>query len=406
MRPRTADAGGIAARVAGMPPRSSRSAPQQPGWRHDRAFDDVVEALSAAPPLVSAAEVLELRLRLAAVADGRAMLLQTGDCSEDMAEVSRPDTDAKARLLDELAGRLEGAAGRPVLRVGRMGGQFAKPRSQPYDSAGGRRLPAFRGHMINSEVATEEARRHDPHRMMLAYQASAGVIGRLRETRLARGVRAAGADGPWASHEALVLDYETALTRWHDESRELYLASTHLPWIGERTRRPDGAHAQLMAAIENPVGCKIGPTAGPDDVAALCEVLDPNRLPGRLVLISRMGAGLVGERLESLVRRVRAGGHPVVWLCDPMHGNTRRTHEGLKTRRLGDMIDEAVQFRRVLEDVGVPVGGLHLETAVRPVTECVGGNVVTDNEVPTCYESLCDPRLNADQAHRLIDSFL
>ncbi|MFC9975291.1 3-deoxy-7-phosphoheptulonate synthase [Spirillospora sp. NPDC127200] len=395
-RPVSAPAG------AGDGPWQRSRAPQQPDWRHHREFREVVGALAAAPPLVSAADVADLRRRLARVAAGEAMLLQAGDCSEDLADISPPDTLRKIRMLDALARRMERATGRAVLRVGRMGGQFAKPRSLPYESVGGRELPVFRGHMVNSEAATERARAHDPRRMLLAYRASAEVIARLDRVRRAdRTPRL----GPWSSHEALVLDYEGALTRWDGPAGGRYLASTHLPWIGERTRRPDGAHARLLASVANPVGCKIGPSATPDDVAALCAVLDPDRLPGRLVLIARMGADLVEHRLEPLVRRVRAAGHPAVWLCDPMHGNTRVTRAGLKVRRLDDMVAEAVRARRVLEGLGVPVGGLHLETAARPVTECLGGDVVSEEQVGERYESLCDPRLNADQARRLIDAW-
>ncbi|MEU3857645.1 3-deoxy-7-phosphoheptulonate synthase [Streptomyces sp. NPDC028722] len=372
-------------------------AEQQPDWGAHPDLSDILGELRSTPALTTASDVRVLRHQLAQVALGHARLLQTGDCAEDLRECTPEHTAPKAEVLDELADRLALHTGRPVVRVGRMGGQFAKPRSSPTERHEGQDLPVFRGHLVNAPEPTPAARRHDPHRMLTAYRASARV---LRELDLRR----TGPLGPWASHEALVMDYESSLVRRDVQTGAPYLASTHFPWIGERTRQPGLGHVELLAAMANPVGCKIGPSAAPEDVVRLCEILDPLRLPGRLTLILRMGVRAAETATPAVVRAVRRAGHPVVWLSDPLHGNTVRTASGLKTRHLADAICEAATVRHALEDEGLHVGGLHLETAATDITECVGGPVTGEHLVPERYETLCDPRLNPRQARELVDA--
>lgn len=383
-------------------------AEQQPQWRANPELPRVRSKLTSADPLVTPGELAALRRSLAAVARGDALLLQAGDCAESLDECTDRHVFAKVEALNVLADHAESRTRLPVTRVGRMGGQFAKPRSRPVDQHQGMELPAFRGHLINSELPTREARHPDPLRMLWAYEASARVHRRLTRIRERAGRECLGplGGGPWSSHEALVLDYEGCLMRVDPETDRGFLASAHLPWIGERTRAPDGAHVRMLVRADNPVGCKIGPTAAPEDVVRLCAVLDPDRTPGRLTLIARMGRGLVEEVLPPIAAAVRRNGHPVVWLCDPMHGNTRRTDGGVKTRHLADIVAEANGFRRVLERQRLHPGGLHLEVAEGDVTECVGGLVGPDQVPGERYMTLCDPRLNLDQAFQLLEAYL
>lgn len=375
---------------------------QQPLWADHPAFARTCSALAQAPPLVPWDEVALLRRSLAAVADGRALIVQVGDCAESFYEITPARTTEKLCLLDQLGDEMERAGGRPVVRIGRLGGQFAKPRSSPTERYGDLVLPAFRGHLVNSEVPTVSARQHDPRRMLWAYEASGRVMERVRNhlarqsPTLTEGLHR----GPWTSHEALVLDYERSLVRPGGDGP--YLASTHLPWIGVRTNDPGAAHARLLGRVANPVGCKVGPDSHPDLVRLLCDRLDPERAPGRLVLIARMGARSVRDVLPPLVEAVRRAGHRPVWLSDPMHGNTVTTATGHKTRHLRDIHAEAHAFREVVERHGMHAGGLHLEVAAEDVTECVGGRVRNEAEVPGRYTTLCDPRLNPEQAWELV----
>jgi 3-deoxy-7-phosphoheptulonate synthase len=374
-------------------------AAQQPQWECHADHEECCAWLASAPALVSEPEIAEVRRALAAVAEGRALVFQAGDCAESFDEVDSPHVRAKLGLLHGLADELTMASGQHVLRVGRLGGQFAKPRSARTERVGERTLPVFRGHMVNSEEPAVRAREHDPHRMVEAYTASARV---LRQVRVDRARRAELPAGPWASHDALVMDYEANLVR--SESGTRFLGSTHLPWIGERTRQPDAAHVRLLSTVANPVACKVGPDTDLGDLRALCDRLDPDRVPGRLTLIIRLGAGAVGELLPPIVDAVRAQGHPAVWLSDPMHGNTIRA-DGVKTRRLDDVIHEAVRSRRILRRHGVHPAGLHLEVAASDVTECLGGTVRDAGQLPECYTSLCDPRLNPAQARELLENW-
>jgi 3-deoxy-7-phosphoheptulonate synthase len=374
-------------------------AAQQPQWWDHPAYERCRRALASAEPLVPLAELVALRRALAAVAAGQASLLQIGDCAERFEECTPWHTSAKLATIHLLADRLELNTGRPVVRVGRIGGQFAKPRSQPTERVGDAELPVFRGHLVNSEVASVAARRHDPQRMLRGYEASSDV---LRAIRTHRGPLSGG---PWVSHEALVMDYEGPLVRIDAATGVRFLSSTHLPWVGERTRQPDFAQVQLLASVHNPVGFKFGPTAGVDDVLRLCEVLDPDRTPGRLVLIARIGRRVIADALPPIVAAVRQAGHPVVWLCDPMHANTVSSDAGVKTRHLEAIIDEARMFAQVVAGEGAPPGGLHLEVAATDVTECVGGGVTDGEGLRSRYTTLCDPRLNPDQARMLLDAW-
>jgi 3-deoxy-7-phosphoheptulonate synthase len=374
-------------------------AEQQPQWRDHVAYEPVRALLATVPPLVAVAELDALRDAVARVADGEAVLLQAGDCAESFDEVSRQHVLGKAALLERLANHLGGATGRPVIRMGRIGGQFAKPRSHATERHGDTELPVYRGDMINSAEPGAVERRPEPARMLHAYSASARVLGVLA------GLRTDAQSGPWSAHEALIIDYEGQLVRVDPESGLPFLGSTHMPWVGERTRQPDGAQVRLLSAVTNPVACKIGPQAQVSDLLRVCSALDPERRPGRLTLIVRMGAGRIAQALPPLLEAVRRAGHPAVWLSDPMHGNTRLAASGLKTRYLSEMVQETLLFRRILERRGLHPGGLHLEVAVVPVTECVGGSVADEMEVPKRYLSFCDPRLNAEQAHELIDAW-
>jgi 3-deoxy-7-phosphoheptulonate synthase len=323
------------------------------------------------------------------------VVLQAGDCAESFGDATLSHTAAKVALLDRLAAALHRQTGRGVVRLGRIAGQYAKPRSQAVETVGGTQIPVFRGHMINSAKPDAAARQHDPRRMLWALHAGGEVM------RALAAHRAGDPAGPWSSHEALVIDYESALVRTGPSGRP-FLGSTHLPWVGERTRQLDHAHVRLLAAVRNPVACKLGPGTDPATVTELCAVLDPEREPGRLALIVRMGRAIDGV-LPAVVRAVRDAGHPVVWLSDPMHANTVRAASGHKTRHLTDMVAEVRAFRRVLAEQRAHAGGLHLEVATADVTECVGGPVPDDRALHLRYTSLCDPRLNPAQALQLID---
>ncbi|MEV0776483.1 3-deoxy-7-phosphoheptulonate synthase [Streptomyces sp. NPDC050428] len=379
-------------------------AAQQPDWRDHAAHHEACQRLASAPPLVTLTEIRHLRRSLAHLLTTDALLLQLGDCAESFYECTPRHISEKLRVIDRLGDRLGELTARGVIRVGRMGGQFAKPRSRATERHGTEVIPSFQGHLINSEIPSAVTRKANPERMLWAYDASGRVQRAMRAHRHRDGDPPA-AEGPWSSHEALVIDYESRLVRHDADTGDLYLTSTHLPWVGERTRRPADAHVALLSAVVNPVGCKIGPAADPDDIARVCEALDPRREPGRLVLIPRMGRDRIQHVLPPVVRRVANAGHPAIWLCDPMHGNTVTSPLGLKTRHLTDMISEALRFRDILEKNRQHPAGLHLEVAADDVTECVGGPVESDDDLRRHYTSLCDPRLNVDQAATLIEAW-
>jgi 3-deoxy-7-phosphoheptulonate synthase len=401
----------LAQAIAAATPGAGREQEQQPQWTDHPAYGPACETLATAEPLVDFSDVRALHGRLAAVAAGDARILHAGDCAESLYECTPAQVAKKLSVLDQLADSLGKHTDSPVIRVGRIGGQFAKPRSNAEEQYGGRRIPAFRGHLVNSEVPTWSARQHDPRRMLWAYEASKRVLSWMTEYRLAKSGQAPTSRnteqdlGPWTSHEALITDYEWNLTRTVGGTGEPYLSSTHLPWAGVRTNHPDGIQMRNLAAIRNPIGCKIGPGSDVPHVLRVCAMLDPEREPGRLILIARLGHELVASALPPLVRAVRNAGHPVIWLTDPMHGNTVRTSSGLKTRHLDSIRREAVMFTRILERLRVHPAGLHLEVAASEVTECVGGPVSSEDDVPRAYTSLCDPRLNPEQAQLLLEQW-
>jgi 3-deoxy-7-phosphoheptulonate synthase len=415
---------------------------QQPDWGDPERLRAVTAELAAQPPLVFAGECDQLSERLAAVARGEAFVLQGGDCAETFAGATAEGVRSKLRTLLQMAVVLTYAASVPVVKVGRMAGQYAKPRSRPTEFRDGAELPAFRGEAVNGFEFTPEARRPDPGRMLRAYHCSAVTLnlcrafasggyadlhevhawnqdfvaqspaGRRYEQlageidRALAFMKACGADAQelhgvefYSSHEALLLDYERALTRVDARTGLPYDVSAHLVWIGERTRDPAGAHVDFCSRIRNPVAVKLGPAATPDAVLALIERLDPEREPGRLTLITRLGAARVRELLPPLVERVTAHGAPVVWVCDPMHGNTIETPAGHKTRRLEHVLDEVVGFFEVHRALGTHPGGVHVEFTGADVTECIGGgDPVVEKDLHQRYETLCDPRLNRRQS--------
>lgn len=363
----------------------THAALQQPEWVDQAALAHVTARLAVSPPLVNATAVRELRAVLANVALGNGLVIQAGDCAEDPAERTAAHVGGKVALLNQLADRVAGLTGLDVTRVGRIAGQFAKPRSQPTEWVDGRELPVFRGHMVNSPVPDPLLRQPQPRRMLEGYRAAREIM-----THLNRDAQV------WTSHEALLLDYESPMTR-RDELGHKFLASTHWPWIGNRTRNPEGPHVSLLAEIVNPVACKVGPGMAENELLALCERLDPDRVPGRLTLIARMGVGRATEQLARLARAVRVAGHPVIWLIDPMHGNTVNTPGALKTRFIKDVTLEVRQAVAAIRRAGGVAGGLHIETTPQHVTECVYDSGQLDL-VGECYTTFCDPRLNPGQA--------
>ncbi|GAA3726303.1 phenazine biosynthesis protein PhzC [Salinactinospora qingdaonensis] len=364
-------------------------AQQQPEWSDHPRISHVRDELSRLPGLVGFQAVLRLKTILAEVARGERLVIQAGDCAEDFADCGSEAIAAKSELLAGLAATMSAGSDMPVTPVGRIAGQFAKPRSRPTEHYDGIELPVYRGHMVNSPLPDPRSRRPDPNRLLLGHRAARHAAAAIEASAVAQ-------EEVWTSHEALLLDYEIPMLRCSSDGRT-FLASTHWPWVGNRTRQLDHAHVALLSSVANPVACKIGPTTAPSELLELCERLDPQREPGRLTLISRMGADLVGDRLPPLVEAVAEAGHPVVWLCDPMHGNTLSCPTGHKTRFVTAVIREANRFQDVLAARNAVAGGLHLETTPEPVTECV---VDSDRLalVPERYTTHCDPRLNPEQA--------
>jgi 3-deoxy-7-phosphoheptulonate synthase len=423
-------------------------AAQQPDWPDTGALERVAVDLSAQPPLVFAGEARQLRTDLASVARGEAFLLQGGDCAETFAAFSADSIRDKLKILLQMAVVLTYGAQLPVIKVGRIAGQFAKPRSSSVEQRGDRALPSYRGDAVNDLAFSEEAREPDPARLARVYHQSSATLNLLRAftrggfadlekvhlwnqefvrdsrqgqryaavadeiTRALRFLRACGIDVAndptfhtvdfWTSHEALLLSYEEALTRRDSLTGDWYDCSAHMLWVGERTREPDGAHVHFLSGVGNPVGVKLGPTATVDEVTALAERLNPANEPGRLTLIVRMGAAAAPERLPALIRGVDRRGLAVVWACDPMHGNTFTSDTGYKTRRFTDVLDELRTFFAVHAQEGTVPGGVHFELTGEDVTECLGGaEEIADAHLSQRYETACDPRLNGKQALEL-----
>lgn len=420
-------------------------AEQQPEWPDQSDLDRALKQIASYPPLVFAGEARSLQTTLGHVAAGNAFLLQAGDCAESFEEFSAVNIREKLRVILQMAVVLTYSLGVPVVKVGRIAGQFAKPRSSPFEKVGGLDLPAFRGHIVNDPNPTEAARIPSADRLVQAYHQSASTLNLLRAftkggfadlgrvhawtqefvasspegrrydqiaaeiDRALRFMRACGVDTEnnhnlhevdfYTSHEALLLGYEEALSRQDSLTGGWYDCSAHMLWIGERTRQLDGAHVEFLRGVGNPVGCKIGPSTSADFVLELCDKLNPARIPGRLTLISRMGAEHIEDGLRPLLRAVRDSGHPVVWACDPMHANTFTSVSGRKTRDFDHICAEIDGFVRAHTAEGTWPGGIHVELTGDNVTECVGGaDKVLDSQLDDRYQTVCDPRLNARQS--------
>jgi 3-deoxy-7-phosphoheptulonate synthase len=418
---------------------------QVPDYPDAKALAEVEALLASFPPLVFAGEARNLKRALAQVAAGQAFLLQGGDCAESFAEHGANNIRDFFRLFLQMAVVLTYAAASPVVKVGRIAGQFAKPRSSPTEKRGGMELPSYRGDIINGNDFTPEARVPDPRRQLEAYRQSAATLNLLRAfatggyANLANAhqwmlsfvndspqskryqelahhltaaldfMRACGIDPEvhpemrttefFTSHEALLLGYEQAFSRVDSTTGDWYCTSGHMLWIGDRTRQPDHAHIEFCRGIKNPLGLKTGPTQKPDELLKLIDILDPDNEPGRLTLVCRMGADKVGEHLARLVRAVQREGRNVVWSCDPMHGNTVTSVTRYKTRPFDQILKEVRGFFQVHAAEGSYAGGVHLEMTGQNVTECTGGaRAISDEDLNDRYHTVCDPRLNAEQS--------
>ena len=376
----------------------SRVHHQRPAYRNSQLLHAVEAQLGRADPVVKVEAVEALNAQLVEAQQGQRLLIQAGDCAEPIT-ASRGETRGMGALIDALAARLEQGAGMDVIRLGRLAGQFAKPRSASAEQAGGATLPVYRGDAVNQPGTSAAERVADPGRLHDAYVQSRRVCGWLAEQALDRG----GAERPiFTSHEALLLPYESALTRRADHDGRWWARSAHTLWLGDRTRDLLGAHVEYLRGVANPIGIKCGPSINPDQLLALLDRIDAARTPGRVMLIARLGNDSIAERLGGLMEAVRSAGHPALWLCDPMHGNNR-TVDGVKTRLVSDLVTEVEQFVSIARSAGVHPGGLHLEITPDPVLECVDD---LDQAHPQRhYLSLCDPRLNADQAMQVVDRF-
>ena len=433
-------------------PNSWRDHPikQVPDYPDAEKLAGVEAKLAAMPPLVFAGEAQSLKRQLGEVAEGRAFLLQGGDCAESFAEFSANNIRDSFKVILQMAVVLTFGASMPVVKVGRVAGQFAKPRSSPMEAVDGIELPSYRGDMINAMPFTEKDRVPDPKRLLRVYEQSAATLNLLRAfaqggladltkvhswvTEFLSGtpqadrfqelagrieeslnfMRACGITPETArplaetdfytSHESLLLNYEEALTRRDTitDEKDWYATSAHMIWIGDRTRQPDGAHVEYMRGIANPIGLKCGPSLDPDELIRLIETLNPDNVPGRLTLIARMGADKVRAGLPPLLKAVKASGAKVVWCCDPMHGNTIKATSGYKTRRVHAVMAEVQGFFDAHDEIGTYPGGVHFEMTGQNVTECVGGFVdVTEARLGDRYHTHCDPRLNGAQALEL-----
>jgi len=417
---------------------------QQPKWPDQVLADSVVTELSGMPPLVFAGEVDILRERLARVASGESFLLQGGDCAETFEGATADQIRNRVKTILQMAVVLTYGASLPVVKMGRMAGQFAKPRSNDEEIRGQETLPAYRGDLINGYDFTLEARTPDPRRMLRGYHTAASTLNLIRAftqggfadlrmvhswnrgfaenpanaryeglarqiDRAVKFMEAAGADFDelkrvefYASHEGLVMEYERALTRVDSRTGNPYVTSGHFLWIGERTRDIDGAHVDFYSRVKNPIGVKLGPSSTPDTVKQLADKLDPHREPGRLTFITRMGAKEVESKLPPLLRAAQELDFCPLWVCDPMHGNGITTKTGYKTRRFDDVVSEVEGFFQAHRAEGTHPGGIHVELTGDEVTECLGGSQNIDElGLETRYESLCDPRLNHQQSLEL-----
>jgi len=420
-------------------------AAQQPVWPDAARLAEVTAELAVVPPLVFAGECDLLMTDLGKAARGEAFVLMGGDCAETFAANTADSIRARLKTVLQMAVVLTYGSRMPVVKIGRMAGQYFKPRSKLHETRDGLTLPSYFGDGVNEQAFAAASREINPQRLLSAYHASSAALNLVRAftqggyadlhqvhawnqdfvreseagqryDRIARDIdnalafmRACGADPEefrrvdfYASHEALVMDYEKPLVRIDSRTGQPYSVSGHFLWIGERTRDPQGAHVHFASVIRNPIGVKIGPTATPEDVVSIAEHLNPERIPGRLTFISRMGADKVRDVLPPIIEKVEANGHPVVWICDPMHGNTRETSNGVKTRQFEDVAAEVHGFFEVHERLGTFPGGLHIELTGDDVTECLGGiGGPQEQDLPYRYETACDPRLNRVQSLEL-----
>ncbi|NII40134.1 3-deoxy-7-phosphoheptulonate synthase [Curtobacterium flaccumfaciens] len=417
---------------------------QQPTWPDPAAAEAASAEIATLPPLVFAGEVDQLRDRLAAAASGRAFLLQGGDCAETFAGATADSIRDRVKTILQMAVVLTYGASTPVIKMGRMAGQFAKPRSSDWETRGDVTLPAYRGDIVNGYDFTPESRQADPRRLVQGYHTAASTLNLVRAftqggfadlrqvhswnkgfaanpanaryenlaaeiDRAIQFMAACGADFEelkhvefYASHEGLLMDYERPMTRIDSRSGQAYDTSGHFIWIGERTRDLDGAHVDFLSRVRNPIGVKLGPSTSVADMEALIEKLDPEREPGRLTFITRMGAGRIRDELPKLLEAVKGMDATPLWVTDPMHGNGLTTPNGYKTRRFDDVVDEVLGFFEVHRAVGTYPGGMHVELTGDDVTECLGGSEHIDEAtLATRYESLCDPRLNHMQSLEL-----
>ncbi|WP_105213964.1 class II 3-deoxy-7-phosphoheptulonate synthase [Pseudoalteromonas sp. T1lg22] len=431
-------------------PNSWRDFPivQQPTYPDQSVLANVESELNSAPPLVFAEETRSLFKQLEDVCEGRAFLLQGGDCAESFADFSAANIRDTFKTLLQMAVVLTYGGKCPVVKIARMAGQFAKPRSSDFETFDGVSLPSYRGDIINSSEFTEQARVPDPQRLMKAYHHSASTLNLLRafaqggladlhqvnrwnmsfvaanplkdkyqevadriqdalEFMEVCGINSTNAPSLtetslYTSHEALLLGYEQALTRRDHLSGDWYDCSAHFVWIGERTRQLDHAHIEFFRGIKNPIGVKVGPGMSPDELIELIDAVNPDNIPGRLTLITRMGADMLPQKLPALVRRVQQEGRKVIWSSDPMHGNTEKASSGYKTRSFDNILREISQFFAVHKAEGSHAGGVHLEMTGQHVTECTGGAYgLSDEDLAQRYRTQCDPRLNADQVLEL-----
>lgn len=424
---------------------SNLVAAQQPTWPDAAAVKEAVAELESFPPLVFAGECDNLKLRIAEAALGNAFWLQGGDCAETFAGATADSIRNRIKTILQMAAVLQYFSSLPVIKVGRMAGQFAKPRSNNNETRDGVTLPAYRGDAVNDLEFNEKSRTPDPKRLVRVYNTSSATLNLVRAftqggfadlrqvhtwnrgfaadarfsaryeemaNEIGRAIKfmeSAGVDPEsfksvdfYSSHEALILEYEKALTRIDSRTNNPYDVSAHFVWIGERTRQLDGAHMDFAEKIHNPIGVKLGPKTTPEEALAIIKRLNPNNEPGRLTFITRMGASLIREKLPPIIDAVNKSGAVVLWVCDPMHGNTYEAPSGYKTRKFDDVMDEVRGFFEVHKKLGTHPGGIHIELTGDDVTECVGGGEqISHEDLASRYETACDPRLNHTQSLEL-----
>ena len=426
----------------------SKNALHQPNYLDEKKLDKTVKKMKKLPPLVFAGEVRSLKKELAKCVDGQGFLLQAGDCAESFAEFHPNYIRDTFRVIMQMAVILSFAAGVPVVKVGRLAGQFAKPRSSPIEEKGGKKLPSYLGDMINAISFDEKSREHNPERMLQAYNQAASTQNLLRAfayggyadlstiqswnldfvkkskqgsdfkiladriSECLNFINACGINNKnvrqlyetnfFISHEALLLPYESAFTRIDSTTGNWYDVSTHMVWIGDRTRQVDGAHVEFCKGISNPIGIKVGPTANANDIIKLVNKINPDNEKGKIVLIVRMGAKKINELFPKLLKQFKKSNLNIVWSCDPMHANIEKSKSGYKTRNFENILSEVKSFFKIHKDLGSYAGGIHLEMTGQNVTECIGGlQKISDKDLSSRYHTHCDPRLNASQSIEL-----